>query len=443
MAIHKIKGRAQIDKLPVGVHHDGGCLALQISASTDGTNLNRSWLFIYSLRDPSRRSGWRQRSMGLGSLNTLDLEMARAAALECRKLRLAGLDPLDERNRKRAADAARAQKEAARKRTFDQCSHAYVAAHREQWKSQKHVGQWVTTLATYASPVLGNTSIADIDLPMVLKVLEPIWAEKQETASRLRGRIEAILDYAATRGYRPTGDNPARWSGHLEHLLAGRTRAAKHLVAMAYSEVPALMAKLRAQPEGSVNERALEFVVLTAARRGEVLGATWDEVDFAKRTWTIPAARMKAGKPHRVPLSPRAIAILNEMLQFRRSDVVFAGSRRDRITDHVLLGLLRRTGIEHATVHGFRSAFADWCREQTNTPREIAEQALAHHVGNAVERSYARTDVFDKRAALMTKWAAFCGGEVSKAAPKKAAERKIIAITEGHRPKRQQRARAR
>ena len=296
--------------------------------------------------------------------------------------------------------------------TFDQCADAYLAAHRAGWRNAKHAAQWSSTLATYVSPIFGNLPVQAIDVALVTKALEPIWTAKPETASRMRGRIESILDWAKVRGYRD-GENPARWRGHLDHLLPARAKVSKvrHHAALPYDELAGFMGKLRAQ--GGTSARALEFAILTAARTGEVIGARWAEIDLPGKTWTIPAERMKAGREHRVPLSAAALAILETQAALTENEFVFPGQQRAGLSDMALWMALRAMGRDDLTVHGFRSTFRDWAAERTNFPREVAEGALAHSLTDKVEAAYRRGDLFDKRRRLMTAWADHCGKAVA------------------------------
>jgi integrase len=289
---------------------------------------------------------------------------------------------------------------------FNQCRDAYIAAHRAGWRNAKHAAQWTSTLDAYVTPVFGQLPVGAIDTGLVMKALEPIWSAKTETASRVRGRIEAILDWAKVRGYRG-GENPARWRGHLDSLLPARSKVRKveHHAALPFTEIGAFMAQLREQ--SSTAARALEFTILTAARTGEVLGARWGEIDLDAAVWTVPPDRMKSAREHRVPLSPAALAVIKNMKTRRENDYVFPGDRRDRLSGRAMDMLLRRMGRE-VTVHGFRSSFRDWAAERTNFPREVAEAALAHVVGDKVEAAYQRGDLFDKRRRLMTAWGDYC-----------------------------------
>jgi integrase len=332
-----------------GYTGDGGGLYLQISSY--GTP---NWVFRY-------RVNGRLREAGLGSFDTWTLAEARSRAREFRQQRSLGKDPIEERRATRIKERL----EAAKVMTFRQCAEAYIKAHAEGWRNEKHAAQWGATLGTYVYPVFGDLPVAAVDKALVQRVIEPIWSEKPETASRVRGRIESVLDWATARDYRQ-GDNPARWRGHLENLLPKRSkiRAVRHMAALAYSEIGAFMAELREQ-EGFA-ARALEFAILTAGRTGEVIGARWDEINLAERLWAIPAERMKASKEHRVPLSDAAMVIVTAMAAIRSGDFVFPGAQANRpLSNMSLLMLLRRMGHGDLTVHGFRSTFRDWCAERT------------------------------------------------------------------------------
>ena len=307
-SVNKLSARAVANAKRPGLYGDGGGLYLQVS--TTGT---KSWLFRYKIDG-------RSRYMGLGSLTTVSLAKAREVASECRELRLQGIDPIDHRNGVRAA----ARLDAAKAMTFDECRDAYIAAHQAGWRNAKHRAQWVNTLSTYVTPVFGKLPVQTIDVALVTKVLEPIWSTKPETASRLRGRIERILDWAKARGFR-AGENPARWRGHLDQLLPARSkvRKVKHHAALPFGEIPQFMIALR-EREG-VAARALEFAILTAARTGEVLGATWDEIDLRTRTWTVPAHRMKGEREHRVPLSDHAVGLLEQHANGEIECIYFSG----------------------------------------------------------------------------------------------------------------------
>ena len=391
-----------------GMWCDGGGLYLQVTADAEG-NLHRSWLFRFATGklEISRTGKPRrvERQMGLGALQTVSLAEAREKASEARKQRERGIDPIEARNAHKTA-AALAE---AKQMTFDQCRVAYIAARRAGWRNLKHAAQWESTLETYASPIIGKLPVASIDTGLVVKVLEPIWASKPETASRLRGRIENILDWATVRGFRQ-GENPARWRGHLDKLLPSRAkvRAVKHHAALPFKEIADFMARLR--EHDTTAARALEFAILTVARTSEVLGAKWDEIDLEGRVWTIPASRMKGGREHRVPLSETASLILKKMWALRQegNPNVFPGERRPALSNMALLMLLRRMKRDDLTAHGFRSTFRDWAAECTNYSNELAEAALAHVVGSKVEAAYRRGDLFEKRRDMMDAWGTFC-----------------------------------
>lgn len=380
-----------------GYYADGGGLYLQVSASRA-----KSWVFRF------KKHG-RLREMGLGAVHTVSLAEARARAADCRRLRLNGIDPIEARR----ADQFNAKLAEAKAVTFRQCADAYVEAHKPSWSNAKHVAQWSSTLETYAFPVFGNLPVQSIDVALVTKALEPIWKTKTETASRLRGRIEAVLDWATVRGYRQ-GDNPARWRGHLDKLLPQRAKVqkAQHHPALAYEEIGNFMAQLGEQKTTSA--RALEFLILTASRTGEVIGSTWHEIDFDAALWRIPAERMKAKREHRVPLSKPAIAILKRLCTHRVGEFVFPSAKPDKpLSNMALLKLLERMERSDLTVHGFRSTFRDWAAERTNFPREVAEHALAHSLPDKVEAAYRRGDLFEKRRQLMEAWARFCARPMS------------------------------
>ncbi|WP_426111318.1 tyrosine-type recombinase/integrase [Massilia sp. PWRC2] len=375
-----------------GYYGDGDGLWLQIA-----TGGSKSWVFRFTLAG-------KRREMGLGGLSAVSLAIARERASQCRLLLSEGRDPIVERNAARTSDALHR----ARLKTFDQCAAAYISAHRGSWKSAKHAAQWETSLANYASPVFGALPVSDVDIDLVVRVLRPIWDTKTETAVRLRGRIESILDWATVSKYR-TGDNPARWRGHLENLLADPNKIAPvvNFPALPWREVSSFMTQLHAR-EG-VAARAVELAILTACRSGEVRGAAWDEIDLQAQVWTVPAARMKAGKEHRIPLSTQAITLLQQMP--REGAFVFPGRSAGTIlSDMSLTAVLRRMGRGDITVHGFRSTFRDWCAEAVGNAfaREVCEHALAHSLPNKVEAAYRRGDLFDKRVPLMQAWADYC-----------------------------------
>lgn len=376
-----------------GYYGDGGGLWLQVSPTK-----SKSWIFRYTIAG-------KQREMGLGSLNTVDMAAARVKARACRQMLLDGIDPLASR---REARSARALTEAKRI-TFDQCAAAYIDAHRGSWKNAKHVAQWESTLATYASPLIGALPVAAVETDLIVKVLRPIWRDKTETAVRLRGRIECILDWATVSKFRQ-GDNPARWRGHLENLLANPNKIApvKNHPALPWREIGSFMPLLRARD--GVAARAVEFAILTACRSGEVRGARWSEVDLDAKVWTIPAERMKAGREHRVPLSTASMALLSAIE--RQGEVIFPGRDKETpLSDMSLTAVLRRMGRGDITVHGFRSTFRDWCAEDASNSfsREVCEHALAHSLPDKVEAAYRRGDLLDKRVKLMQAWCDYCG----------------------------------
>jgi integrase len=380
--------------LPAGMYADGAGLYLQVTGSGA-----KSWIYRFSLRG-------KPREMGLGSLVAVSLADARAKAAACRALRQDGMDPIEARR----AQHAQAALDAAKAITFKEAAERYIATHRAGWKAAKHAGLWENTLATYAYPVIGKVSAQAVDTALVLKILEPIWNTKPETAGRVRGRVEAIMDWAKSRGLRQ-GENPARWRGHLQYQLPARSkvRRVKHHAALPYAELSEFMVALREQ-EG-IGARALEFTILTAARTGEIIGATKDEADAAEKLWTVPAVRMKAGREHRVPLSSRALVILKEMTAPRNGEhtFVFPGGKRGKpLSNMAMAQVLKRMDRDGITVHGFRSTFRDWAAECTNYPNEVVEMALAHSVSDKVEAAYRRGDLFEKRRHLMADWAAYC-----------------------------------
>jgi integrase len=370
-----------------GAYGDGSGLWLRIAPGG-----SRQWVLRYQLHGRAR---W----MGLGSLADYTLAEARARARVARKLALDGVDPIEDRRRRRV-EATQALK-------FGQVVDLYLAAHEASWRNGKHRAQWRSTLTTYAFPELSALPVGDVDTPAVMRVLSPIWGAKPETASRLRGRIEAVLAWAIAGGLRG-GPNPATWKGLLAKLLPPRARlaAVRHHPALPYAELPAFIARLRLH--SGTSALALRFLILTACRTGEVIGATWNEIDKDAAVWTVPGDRMKAGKQHRVPLSDAALAALNLVPRIVGCAYVFPGARDGRgLSNMALLALMRdmRPGY---VPHGFRSSFKDWATETTMHAREAIELALAHQVGDAVERAYLRGDLFAKRRALMDDWASFC-----------------------------------
>lgn len=381
-----------------GYHGDGGGLYLQVTKTG-----SKSWIFRFELAG-------KEYAMGLGPFHTVDLAAARQRAKQCRLLLIDGKNPLTERRATQTAtNVAKAKRT-----TFDECAAAYIDAHRGSWKNAKHVSQWENTIATYASPLIGALPVSEVDTDLVVKVLSPIWRKKTETAVRLRGRIECILDWATVSKFRQ-GENPARWRGHLDNLLANPNKIApvKNHPALPWCEVGPFMQLLR-EREG-VAARAIEFAILTACRSGEARGATWAEIDLDAKLWTIPAERMKAGKEHRVPLSTDAMALLRSLE--RHGDVVFPGRDKETpLSDMSLTVVLRRMGRGDITVHGFRSSFRDWCAEAADNSfsREICEHALAHALPDKVEAAYRRGDLLEKRILLMQAWSNYCFSHVDK-----------------------------
>ncbi len=360
------------------------------------------------------------REMGLGRADAagedgLSLAKARDKAAALHRLVADGIDPLAQRDADLAAEAARKAAEqaaAANRKTFKEAAEAFIGSHEAGWRNAKHRQQWQNTLDTYADPVIGTLPVASVATEHVLDILTPLWTTKPETASRLRQRIERVLDYGRVRGWRD-GENPARWRGHLDHLLPARSKVAKveHHAALPWRDLPGFMARLRAQD--GVSPRALELCILTATRTSETLNATWSEFDLEAGVWTIPGGRMKAGREHRVPLSEPAVTLLRGLLPLRnpdRGDWVFPGQRLGRPLSNMAMEMvLRRMEQGDVTVHGTaRSSFRDWVAERTNFPREVAEAALAHVVANKTEAAYARSDLFEKRRKLMAEWARFC-----------------------------------
>jgi integrase len=375
-----------------GSYPDGVGLYLHVSPGG-----SRSWIYRFMLAG-------REREMGLGGFPTVTLAEARLKAADARKLRASGIDPIEA---KRAQQAA-ALLEAAKALTFKSAAASYIAAHRSGWRNTEHAHQWDATLSSYVYPVLGVLPVGAVDTALVLQALEPIWTTKTETAARVRGRIEAVLDWAKARGYR-NGENPARWRGHLDKLLPAQSKLAPltHHAAMPVAEVPGFVHALRTQ-QGTA-ARAFEFLILTAARTGEVAGAKWSEIDAVGATWNVPAQRMKGGREHRVPLSTPAVDILaNVRAANGAGEFIFSGRRLSKpLPQRAMRSLLERMRGD-ATVHGFRSTFRDWAAEQTSFPAEVVEMALAHAVGNKVEAAYRRSDLFEKRRALMQQWGTFC-----------------------------------
>ena len=344
--------------------------------------------------------------MGLGRFPEISLMEARDTALDKRSMLRGGVDPITERR----AARFRWQRENELKMLFKDATAQYIAAHRNSWKNGSHAKQWENSMARYVFPVIGDLAVREITLAHILKVLEPMWQGKTETASRLRGRIELVLDWAKVRGFRE-GDNPAAWRGNLETLLPARSKVVKvkHHSALAWEECPGFFARLAARRE--IGSEALRLCILTACRSGEICGAEWQEFDLERAVWTIPAERMKAGREHRVPLSPRALEVLNRLPRFAGEKLVFASERGTTLRGAVLREAIHDLGGKF-TVHGFRSTFRDWAGESTAHAREVIEHALAHQLKDKAEAAYARGDLFTKRTALMEDWGHFLSSDM-------------------------------
>lgn len=391
-AINKLTAAEVAKKMKPGRYGDGGGLWLQVSSYG-----SKAWVFRYMLDGKARH-------MGLGSIDTFSLKEARERARQSRQLIADGIDPLETKRAKRSSLKA----EAAKRMTFAQAAERYIASKSEGWRNEVHKAQWANTLNTHAAS-LNEMDVSAIGTAHIMSVIEPIWRTKTETASRLRGRIEKVLDWAAFHKLR-SGDNPARWRGHLDQVLAPRSKVkqVKPHAAMPYAVVGAFAERLRALE--SISARALEFTILTAVRTKEATQARWQEIDLAGKVWTIPRERMKANKEHRVPLSDRAVAILTALP--REGDYVFPGARKDKPLSNAAMSELLKgmigTKAKDATVHGFRSTFRDWAGETTAHPREVIEHALAHQLRDKAEAAYQRGDLLAKRARLMADWAKYC-----------------------------------
>jgi integrase len=363
-----------------------------------------SWVLRY-VRDG------RERYMGLGAYCNFTLKEARARARAARQLLADGIDPLAAKREERAARAA----ESAKLISFSEAARAYFDQHEKKWKNAKHRQQFLSTLTEYAFPKIGKLAVSDVDTGAVLRVLEQthngdarLWDAVPETANRLRGRIEMVLDWATVRGYR-SGDNPARWRGHLSNVLVARGEGRKvvHHAALEYAKVGDFVAELRIRDGIAV--KALEFLILTAARTGEVTGAQWSEIDLPNRIWTVPAGRIKGGKTHRVPLSDRSVTILKSLPTEQGNPFIFVGPSAGRgLSNMAMSSVLGRMGRNDITVHGFRSSFKDWAAETTAFPNFVTEMALAHVVADKTEEAYRRKDLIDKRRRLMAEWAKYC-----------------------------------
>jgi integrase len=383
-ATNRLSARAVATTTKAGYHADGGGLYLQVAAG--GT---KSWIFRYTLRG-------RQREMGLGSIAAVNLASARVSAAECRRLLASGVDPIEARGRARAAAGE----------LFGVVAAEYIATNKAAWRNAKHVAQWTSSLETYAGRIM-KKPVADVDTDDVIAILKPIWAEKTETAVRVRQRIETVLDFAAAAKKR-AGENPARWRGHLDKMLPRPTKVAKvrHHPALPYAKLPGFMKRLRSM--SGAGPVALEFTILTAARTNETIGATWREFDLDGKLWKVPGERMKSGRPHVVPLPDRVVEILCDLKALKTKHVF--EYRGEPIGEAAMSSVLRRMKMTHITVHGFRSTFRDWASECTHHSAEVAEMALAHVVKDKTEAAYRRGALLEKRRALMDDWAAYADG---------------------------------
>ncbi|MDL0433709.1 tyrosine-type recombinase/integrase [Marinobacter sp. TBZ242] len=389
MAIHKLSPRKVATAGP-GKHEDGGGLRLVVSGGGA-----KKWVLRFTLKG-------KRREMGLGSFPDTGLADARRKAEHYRRLAKDGADPIQARD---------AEQQETSTPTFTSCAARYIQSHRRSWRNAKHARQWVSTLKAYARPVIGNMPVDEIDTQDIVSILNPIWISKTETAKRVQGRIENVLDYAAAHKYRDES-NPARWRGHLDKLLAKPSRVKKvsHHPAMPYDEVAAFMADLKGYT--SISSKALQFLILTATRTSEVLRTEWQEIDLENATWTIPAERMKARREHRVPLPTQAVSLLSDLPRLQGNPYVFPGARLGRpLSNMAMLQLMRGMGYGVGgergdyVPHGFRSSFRDWSGEVSSYPRDVAEMALAHTIENKVEAAYRRGDLFEKRRAMMQEWA--------------------------------------
>ncbi len=397
--IHRLNAVVIKNTKKPGFHNDGGGLYLRVSKAQ-----TKSWVFRFTLNK-------RKRDMGLGPWPLISLSNARTKAEECRQLLYEGVDPIDER----AAKKSKSKREKAAQVTFKECAERYIDSHKAGWKNAKTPAQWASSLESYAFPVFGDMAVQTVDVGLVMEVLEPIWAVKPETASRVRRRIEAVLNWAKGRKYR-SGDNPATWKGNLDALLPARATVRKvtHFPAMEYGELPDFMVRLGMMD--GISSIGLEFLILTACRTGEAREAIWDEFDLKNRMWTVPAERMKAGKEHRVPLSDAALSALAKLQKNNPSKYILPGRDSARpISNMTFLALLRRMGRSDVTAHGFRSTFKDWVSEETDYRGEVSEMALAHVVSDATEAAYRRGSLFKKRVQLMNDWAEFCMSAKRKA----------------------------
>lgn len=386
-------GALEVNRLrDEGLHAVGGVAGLYLQVRGEA----RSWILRVTV-------GAKRRDMGLGAFPTVTLASARERARQARSALDQGIDPIVARMEQQSALRA----SQARALTFRRACQLFIDAKAPEWRNDKHRQQWTNTLEMHAAPIIGDLFVSDIGQAHVLKVLEPIWTTKTETASRLRGRIEQVLDWARVRGFRE-GENPARWRGHLDKLLPNPSKVSKviHHPALSLGALAAFATDLRTRD--GLGARALEMVLLTAARSGEVRGATWSEIDLDAATWAIPASRMKGNRDHRVPLSAPAVALLKKQHRIEGCDLVFPGKDDKPLSDMTLAVVMRRMQVP-AVPHGLRSSFRDWVSERTSYPPEMAEMALAHRIADQTEAAYRRGDMLTKRAAMMDAWAEFLG----------------------------------
>lgn len=389
----------KIKHVGLGMHSDGDGLYLQVSKGASPGGLSKSWIYRFQLKG-------RRREMGLGSLTDVSAKTARTLAMDARRLVVDGVDPLERRAELTAEEQCRAS-EPAKVVTFKDAALDYIASHKAGWRNAKHGQQWVNTLTTYAFPTIGEMPVSEVDEESVLEILKPIWLSRTETATRVRSRIESVLDAARASKLRK-GDNPARWKGHLALLLPKprKVTPVKHHPALHFSNASVFMRDL--QTHTGMSALCLQLVILTAVRSGEGLKATWSEFDRPSETWTIPAARTKTGKEHRVPLSAAAVSLIEKAAALRQSEFVFPGVQSGKPMSDMALTMLVRGMQPGITVHGFRSTFRDWAAEKTSYANELAEMALGHAIGDAVEAAYRRGDMFERRRQLMEDWARWC-----------------------------------
>ncbi|MWA31165.1 tyrosine-type recombinase/integrase [Burkholderia pseudomallei] len=402
--LHRLTALRVSKALEPGYYSDGGGLQLQITTSG-----SRSWIFRYTLRG-------RSREMGLGPLSTVSLAAARAKAARCRELLKDKIDPIEARDAEQRELAERLKQEQQNARVFSVAAVDYIERQKPNWKNAKHAQQWLNTLTTYVFPTIGDVHVRDVDTPMMVKILQPIWSAKRETAARVRGRIESILDSEKALGYRE-GENPARWRGHLDQILPkGNRRKVKHHAALAWADTPEFMRDLRASNARSA--RMLELLILTIVRTNEVQFAVPGEFDLQRKIWTIPGERMKMSEPQRIPLCERACELVREALATAKYGYLFPGERNGRpFSNMAMLNLLKDLGYHDITVHGFRSTFQDWAEESAEYPDVLVEKALAHATKSKTRGAYQRGDMLERRRKMMDHWARYCAGETATVVP--------------------------